>query len=279
MRLGASLDFTYETPKAWLRDIEALGTTAVVWPASGESGEAEKAEYMRLARERGLVMGEVGVWNNILDPDPAQKKAAVEYNVRRLALAEEIGARCCVNIAGAKGTKWAGFYPKNYAEATYTELVETIRGIIDAVSPQRTFFTLEPMQWIWPDSPDSYLKLIGDVDRGAFAVHLDYANMINGIPRYLDSNAFIAECFAKLKPYIRSVHVKDVLLDDAEAPCCIKEVMLGEGGIDLPFVLRQIKHLPEDMPIYVEHYHTLEEYQQALRLMRKMAEAEGVPII
>ena len=32
--------------------------------------------------------------------------------------------------------------------------------IIDAVKPSRTFYTLEPMPWMYPDSAESYAGLI-----------------------------------------------------------------------------------------------------------------------
>ena len=35
------------------------------------------------------------------------------------------------------------------------------------------------MPWMIPDSPDENLQLIKDVNRKAFAVHLDFVNMIN----------------------------------------------------------------------------------------------------
>ena len=49
----------------------------------------------------------------------------------------------------------------------------TVREIIDAVRPTRAFYTLEPMPWAYPDSVDSYLRLIAAIDRRAFGVHLD----------------------------------------------------------------------------------------------------------
>ena len=96
-------------------------------------------------------------------------------------------------------------------EDTYALSVDTVRQIIDAVNPKHTFYTIEPMPWMYPDSPDNYLKLIRDIDRPAFAVHMDYTNMINGLDKYFNSDDFIRECFQKLGPYIKSIHAKDII--------------------------------------------------------------------
>jgi hypothetical protein len=61
-----------------------------------------------------------------------------------------------VNIAGARGEKWDGPYADNFSQDIFDLIVETVRGIIDAVKPTRTFYTLEPMPYIFPDSADGY---------------------------------------------------------------------------------------------------------------------------
>ena len=44
------------------------------------------------------------------------------------------------------------------------------------------------------DSPDSYLRLIKDIDRKEFGVHLDFVNMINTPRKYLYNDVLIKEC-------------------------------------------------------------------------------------
>ena len=76
-----------------------------------------------------------------------------------------------VLILGARGEIWDGFYKKTMIK-TYILIVDTTRDIIDSVDPKVHSMQLEPMPWMIPDSPDSYLKLIKDIDRKAFGVHL-----------------------------------------------------------------------------------------------------------
>ena len=120
-----------------------------------------------------------------------------------------------------------------------------------------------------PDSPEDYLKMRKDIDRERFAVHLDYANMITSFSRYHHRSAFIAECFHKLGPYVKSVHAKDVILGPTPT-VCIRETLPGTGKIDFRQVFRLADELDRDMPVFVEHLSSLEEYGKALRYLQSL---------
>ncbi|MCM8756987.1 MAG: hypothetical protein NC823_00715 [Candidatus Omnitrophica bacterium] len=57
-------------------------------------------------------------------------------------------------------------------------IVEVVRQIIDAVKPVRSYYTLETMPWMYPDSAESYQSLLQAVDRKAFAVHFNPVNLL-----------------------------------------------------------------------------------------------------
>ncbi len=87
-----------------------------------------------------------------------------------------------------------------------------IQEIIDEAKPQNTFFTIEPMPWMYPTSPEEYVKLLDDVKRDAFGVHMDVINMINTPQRYFFPEPFVEHCFELLGDQIKSCHLKDILL-------------------------------------------------------------------
>jgi hypothetical protein len=109
-----------------------------------------------------------------------------------------------------KQHRWDGPHPLNLTQETFERIVESVRKIIDAVSPRRAFYTLEPMPWMYPDSAVNDLALIQAVDREQFAVHFDPANLICNPQRYYGSARLIQEFFEKLGPYVKSCHGKDV---------------------------------------------------------------------
>lgn len=278
MRIGGGIQKAYQNPEEWLRLVKECGYSTVITPIDHEASKDEINAYTKICRDNNIIIGEVGIWRNPISPVKEEALANIEYSKRRLALADEIGANCCVNIVGARGEVWDGGYEDNYSEDVYALIIDITREIIDAVNPKRTFFTLEPMPWMIPDSPDNYLKLLKDIDRKGFAVHLDFTNMINCPERFIKRDLFIEECFHKLGPYIKSVHAKDVMMERT-FPCVIRELMPGKGVVDFRKVVRLCEGLGKDTTVFVEHLHTHEEYIEAAGYVRKIAQAEGITVI
>ena len=95
-----------------------------------------------------VVIAEVGAWVNMLDPDAEKRAKNLRYVIERLALAEAVGARCCLDIAGSYNPKvWYGPHPKNLSQEFFDATVENCRHVIDEVKPKRTKFTIEMMGW------------------------------------------------------------------------------------------------------------------------------------
>ena len=196
---------------------------------------------------------------------------------RCLELADRIGARCCVNIAGSRGRKWDGPCKDDLTEETFDMVVQTTRDIIDAVNPTRTFYTLETMPWMFPDSADSYVRLIRAMDRKAFGVHMDPANLVCSPQRYFNNADLIRECFAKLGPHIKSCHAKDIILRE-EFTVHLEEVRLGLGGLDYRTFLTELNALPPDTPLMLEHLPDEQEYALAAQHIREAADREGIAL-
>ena len=269
VRIGGGIDGrTWNTPEEWLEIIKEMQYTAVVCPIDHTADADTRAAFKRIMAENDLVLGEVGAWVNPLHPDDAVRKKNIAYCQKQLALAEDMEVNCCVNIVGCPGEIWDGAYVENYSADTYALIVDSIREIIDGVDPGHTFYTAEPMPWMVPDSPESYLKLLRDVDREHFAVHLDYTNMISDPRRYLHSSDFIRECFRLLGPHIKSIHAKDVIMESG-LPCVIREVMPGRGSIDFTLVLRLAGQLGDRMTVYSEHLQSWQEYRESTGFLRK----------
>ena len=115
-----------------------------------------------------------------------------------------------------------------------------------------------------PDGPDTYLKLIKDIDRKQFAVHMDFINMINSPRRFLCAYEFIEECMSKLGPFIKSTHIKDSRMDLTAYTTHIDECPPGQGMLNYREVLKILdRYLPSNGAILLEHMSTFEEYEKA----------------
>lgn len=273
MRLGGPSCYNGDDPEARAAAIAALGYTAAYLEGDGEHARA----FAAAATKRRLVIAETGAWSNPIDAEAAKRKAAIDKCIEHLQLADEVGARCCVNIAGSRGPRWDGPDVRNLLPETFDMIVDSVRAIIDAAKPTRTFYTLETMPWIFPDSPDSYVALIKAIDRKPFAVHLDVVNMINCPARAYDTGAFIRECFDKLGPHIQSIHAKDIrFATDRHLTLHLDECRPGEGLIDFSALLRETAKLDPDTPIMLEHLPTPQDYTLAADHLREIARQAGV---
>ncbi len=278
IRLGAPVFLKTADPAELAREHRRLGYSAAYCPAAKVEDTARIRAIERAFAAEDVVIAEVGAWRNMLDPDAAKRRENLRYVSSRLALAEAVGARCCVDIAGSfHPTVWYGPHPKNLSREFFDATVENVRHVIDAVKPKRTKFTLEIMGWALPDGPDSYLELIQAIDRPAFGVHLDVCNGINSPARFYDNAAFTAQCFQKLGRWIVSCHAKD-LEWKVEMNVHFVEVVPGRGGIDYRPYLRGLAQLPRDAPLMLEHLKTAEEYTEGAAFIRKVAREEGLQL-
>jgi sugar phosphate isomerase/epimerase len=277
MRLGGPVFGTFDDPESWARAVVAAGYRAAYCPLKPDADDATVAAYARAAAQHDIIIAEVGAWSNPLNPDHATRAAAVEHCKASLHLADRIGARCCVNIAGSRGAKWDGPHPSDLTEETFYMIVATVRDIIDSVRPTRTYYTLETMPWMYPDSADSYLALVKAIDRERCAVHLDPVNLINSPQRYFDNAWLIGECFAKLGPMIKSCHAKDTILGQ-DLTVHLSETRPGTGGLDYAAFLAEVACLSPDTPVMLEHLSKEEASRLAAEYVRSVAARESISL-
>ena len=269
MRLGTSSPLKHDSAEEWAKKQTELGCRAVVFPLSANDPEEKIKEYVDAAMANDLLIAEVGIWRNAMSLDPEDRKAQRDYCVRQLQLADGIGARCAVNVAGAKGSRWDGHYKENFSKETRTEIVKMVQEIIDRAEITNTFFTLEPMPWMIPAGPEDYVRLIEEVDRERFAVHMDIINMTNSVERYYNAEAFVDRCAELLGNRIRSCHIKDVHLKE-EYTFQLEECAPGNGEYPLRYYVQKMNSIDPDMPVILEHLNTDEEYIKYMDYLKEV---------
>ena len=261
MRLGGPVFGDVSDAEKWIALHKAARYNAAFCPVDASASDDLVRSYAEAAEKADIVIAEVGAWSNPLSPDEDTRRKALAHCRAQLALADRIGARCCVNISGSRGDQWDGPHPLNLTDETFDMIVEVVRSIIDAVKPTRTFYTLETMPWMYPDSAESYERLIKTIDRPRFAVHFDPVNLICSPQRYYSNAALIRDFVAKLGPHVKSCHAKDILLS-GKLTTHLDEVRPGLGNLDYATYLRELEKLG-DVPLMIEHLANEDEYLAA----------------
>jgi sugar phosphate isomerase/epimerase len=274
--LGGPVFDKYNNPEEWVTAVKTMNYRAAYCPVNINAQPDEISRYKKLAYEADIVIAEVGAWSNPIDPDYVKRNEAIEKCTRSLQLADEIGANCCVNISGSLNPNyWAGPHKDNFTPETFDLIVETTRKIIDAVKPKTTFYTLETMPWAYPDSVESYERLLKAIDRTQFGVHFDPVNLIVSPKVYYKNGEMITDAFRKLGKYIKSCHAKDILLKENELTPHFPEVRTGLGNLDYAVFLKELSKL-DDIPLMLEHLNTNEEYMKAAGYIRKIANENNI---
>ena len=244
IRLGGPIFLKSDDPGELAREHRRLGYSAAYCPAA-TIGDGDRVRAIRQAfAAEQVVIAEVGAWRNMLDPDAGKRADNLHYVTERLALAEAVEARCCVDIAGSYNpTVWYGPDPEEpLGGVPRRDGRELPRG--DRRGQAERDEVLDRDDGLEPSRRPGLLpELIRAVDRPAFAVHMDVCNAINSPTRFYRNEAFIAECFATLGRWIVSCHAKD-LAWVTEYNVHFKEVVPGKGQIDYATYLRQIAKLP-----------------------------------
>ena len=268
MRLGTSSPLKHNSPEEWANNQVKLGCSTVVFPLSCNDDEQKIIAYKAAAEKAGFTIAEVGIWRNALAADLDERKANMDYCVNQLRLADFLGARCAVNVAGAFGPRWDGGYKANFTDEAWKKTVNMVQEIIDRANIKNTYFTLEPMPWMIPTGPQEYLRLLEAVDRDRFAIHMDIINMINSADRYFNPENFIDECASLLGSKIRSCHIKDVHLDERYT-LRLEECGPGDGEFPLRYYVKKMNELDPDMPVILEHLNTDEKYIKYMSYLKE----------
>ena len=101
VRLGGPIFTDVTDPVEMARAHRRLGYRAAYCPKADVKDTVMVRAIENAFRKEDVVIAEVGRWVNLLDADAAKRRANLETVTDGLALAEGVGALCCVDIAGS----------------------------------------------------------------------------------------------------------------------------------------------------------------------------------
>ncbi len=280
MRIGGPVFVRSEDPEELVRAHHKKGYRAGLCPDFLKLEDTRQIAAVRETFAAGdIVIAEVGAWCNPLTLHADEARKNIDYVAGRLALADEVDAKCCVNIVGTwSEANWYGPDAKNYSADFFDHAVDVSRQIIDQVNPKRTQMTFELMPYSFLDSASEYMRFLKALDRPAAGVHFDPVNCISSARLYYNSTAFFKDCFAIFGDDIASIHLKDIKIRSEPFSVMFDEVPIGTGQIDYVALMNMLAKLPEDTPVLLEHLPDEAAYDKAAGVVRASAEKAGVSL-
>ncbi len=136
-----------------------------------------------------------------------------------------------------------GFIPSDPHESLYKEMADLTKLLCDECASQGQNFVLETGQ----ESAEVLLQFIADVGRKNLKVNFDPANMVI----YQSGDPLAA--LKILSPHVISVHCKDAHSPAAGSVRGLgEECALGDGEVDFPAFLRQLKAMNYQSALTIE---------------------------
>jgi sugar phosphate isomerase/epimerase len=254
-----------------------VGLAAIVAPRTlCEWSEEESFAFGEVAQSHGLAIGETGFWENLITTDESLRADRLRRLKKTLHNAEIMGCRSVAILTGTRDPSDKPFaaHPYMFTDACRVEVREIVLSALEGFEGGTTRLGIEPYAHSFFYRPEDAVEFIESVGHPAFGVHLDQANMV-AQSDFFDTEPLIRRTFEMLKPYIVSVHLKDLAWPASPLGLSWKEVDLGEGAMALEALVKQIDALG-DMCCFCEHYQTTEDYIRNFGKAHAIAERSGV---
>ncbi len=214
-------------------------------------------------RSAGLRIHSIGVYTNLIHPDPAERQANLAYFRAMMEVGRHMGVRTFITEAGHYLDPKAPEppVPLHFQDAVWPQCVATVRELARLAEPFDATVLLEPFYRGFLASAKRVRVFLEEVNSPRIRALLDPANLI-------EVND-LEEMFQQLGPWIDCIHAKDRKLHTDAG------VAAGAGSLDYPkLVTLAARHTPH-APIILE-YVGPNDYKTALAHLRQAFRQAGV---
>lgn len=205
-------------------------------------------------RSAGITIHSIGVYTNLIHPDPAERAANLAYFEAMMRAGAAMGCRTFISEAGHYEPEGpAPKVPHHFQEEVWTQMVATGKELAAIAERHNATVLLEPFFRGFLASAKRTRIFIEAIGSPRIRALLDPANL-------LEIND-LEEMFEQLGPYVDCLHAKDRKLHvDRGVPA-------GQGDLDYPkFVTLAAKYTPK-APLILEYVGT-KDYKQAFAHLR-----------
>ena len=257
--------------------MDTHGLSAIGAPWMKDWSDDACAAFGEKARSLGLVIGEAGMWGNLMSDKKDVQEECIATTRKLLQKGEVMGCRSVVTLVGTKDPSDAGLAPHPYmkTDACKKEFREICLRILDGLDLKTTHYIIEPWNNTFFYQPEDIKEFIDRVNHPMFGLHLDQMNMVNQ-EYFYNTTELINKTFDLLADKVVSVHLKDIRQDLGHMFMKWDEVYIGDGVMDYDTYLKRLARLHPDVPCYCEHMQHQSEYALCFARLHRLAEKAGV---
>ena len=280
MRLGGHC-YTAQTTselEALCERLDTYGLSAVTAPQKlADMTTDQSAEFGECARRLGIVIGEAGMWGNLLTDNAELRGQRIAQTRRMLRQADAMGCSCVVTLVGSKhpDDHPLAMHRDNYVDACRREFREIVLRILDGLELRCVRYVIEPWHNTFFYQPQDIRTFIDSVGHPAFGLHLDQMNLVSQSNFYCTTE-LINATLDLLADKVAAVHLKDIRHDPGHMFLKWDEVHIGDGVMDYDTYLKRLARLPEDTPCFCEHWSKEEDYILNFQRLQELTGKAGV---
>jgi sugar phosphate isomerase/epimerase len=205
-------------------------------------------------RQAGLKLHSVGVYTNLIHPDPAERTANLAYFEAMMVIGGHMGVRTFVTEAGHHKPQKPEAVEYHFQESVWRQMVATGRELAAIAGRHDAVVLLEPFFRGFLASAKRTRLFLEEVGSRRIRALLDPANL-------LEVND-LDEMFDQLAPHIDCLHAKDRKLHvDRGVPA-------GQGDLDYDQFVKLAGRRTPDAPFILEYVGPA-DFRQALEHLRQ----------
>jgi sugar phosphate isomerase/epimerase len=237
---------------------------------------SEVATIKAAAKKHDVVFYNIHCAGNIIAPDPDADRWQ-RHIIDAIHSAEEFGCPTILTHVGSMyaNRNWA--HPLNWSQECYKRSVGALKRICRDTKGSKVAISIEPVNTEFLNNPWAMKRLQEDVGDERLRCGLDITNMVHPNVAFRMSE-LTNVTFELLGDRIFYLHAKDFVWNEMLPG--MSWAMNGTGNMDYELWLAHVSRLTARPEIYVmiEFLNKDEEYAQAQKNMRAIAEKIGVAI-
>lgn len=238
--------------------------------ATKEPLTKEKAHWIRDAfRNANLPIVAVSGYTNIIHPDPAKRKANIDYLKMMLRYARDLGSPYVASETGTYNTEsdWV-WHDKNASPAVFEETIGIIKDLAKYAEDWGSTFIVENYVNNIIGSVEQIEAMFREVHSPALGLLCDPTNYFDD-KTITDVDGTLNQVFDRLSPYMKIAHAKDIAVaaDTSEKHADIdadeSHSFRGSGAVELPaaglgilnydLYVRRLAVDHPNIPLIIEH--------------------------
>lgn len=247
MKIGVRVhDFGKSTPEILAKQAKEMGFDCVQLVLNkaieGETGEAgtlsiEKAEKIKQAFENeGLEIAMLGAYFNPVHSDINKTEKAILKFKEHLKYAKYFNTSLVGTETGSyNDDKWT-WNEKNLTEEAFQKVLETVKDLCKTAEENGSYVAIEGAYGHCMTTPIRLRRLYDEVNSPNMKIIVDIYNYLS-IDNHREHCGIFDLALKEFKDQIVLFHLKDYVVEDDK----LKQVGLGQGMLNLPYILSQIK--------------------------------------